>query len=75
LKTGGDRSLNSAGPNAWNLHPQSLWAGALACTDATHGTASALLRYDLLTTLMATHLIHLLFRLILLRKSGLTPCP
>ena len=48
LKTVGDRSFCSAGPRAWNSLPPSLRAGALACTDATPGTVSALLRCYLL---------------------------
>jgi len=51
LKTVGDRSFCASGPRAWNSLPPSLSAGALACTDATPGTVSALLR----CYLMATH--------------------
>jgi len=50
LKTVGDRSFCSSGPRAWNSVPPSLRAGALACTDATPGTVSALLRCYLLAT-------------------------
>jgi hypothetical protein len=50
LKTVGDRSLCSVGPRMWNALPHSLRAGALACTDATTGTFSALLRSHLLAT-------------------------
>ncbi len=50
LKTVGDRSFCSAGPRAWNSLPPSLRTGALACTDATPGTVSALLRCYLLAT-------------------------
>jgi len=50
LKTVGDRSFCSSGPRAWNSLPPSLRAGTLACTDATPGTVSNLLRCYLLAT-------------------------
>ena len=50
LKTVGDRSFCSVGPRMWNSLPHSLRAGTLACTDATPGTVSALLRCYLLAT-------------------------
>jgi hypothetical protein len=50
LKTVGDRSFCSAGPRAWNSLPPFRRAGTLACTDATPGTVSALLRCYLLAT-------------------------
>ena len=50
LKTVGDRSFCASGPRAWNSLPPSLRAGALACTDATPGTVSNLLRCYLLAT-------------------------
>jgi len=50
LKTVGDRSFCASGPRAWDSLPPSLRAGALACTDATPGTVSALLRCCLLAT-------------------------
>jgi len=50
LKTVVDRSFCSSGPRAWNSLPPSLRASALACTDATSGTTSTLLRCYLLAT-------------------------
>jgi hypothetical protein len=50
LKTVGDRSFCSVGPRLWNSLPHSLRAGALACSDATPGTVTALLRLHLLAT-------------------------
>jgi len=46
----GDRSFCSSVPRAWNFLPPSLRAGALACTNATPGTVSHLLRCYLLAT-------------------------
>jgi len=48
LKTVGDRSRCASGPRSLNSLPPSLRAGALACTDATPGTVSNLLRCYLL---------------------------
>jgi len=50
LTTVGDRSFCSVGPRLWNLLPHSLRAGALACSDATPGNVTALLRLHLLAT-------------------------
>jgi len=50
LKTVGDRSFCPVGPRLWNSLPHSLRAGALACSDATHGSVTALLRLHLLAT-------------------------
>jgi len=44
LMTVDDRSFSSTGPRAIHLLPQSLRADALACSDATPGTVSVLLR-------------------------------
>jgi len=50
LKTVGDQFFCAAGSRAWNSFPPSLRAGALACTDATPGTVSVLVRCHLLAT-------------------------
>ena len=50
LKTVGDRSFSSVGPRLWNSLPHSLRSGALACSDATPGTVTTLLRLHLLAT-------------------------
>jgi len=50
LKTVGDRSFCSVGPRLWNSLPHSLRAGAIACSDASPGTITALLRLLLLAT-------------------------
>jgi len=50
LKTVGDQSFCSVGPRLWNSLPHSLRAGALASSDATPGTVTALLRVHLLAT-------------------------
>jgi len=50
LKTVGDRSSCASEPGAWNSLPHSHRVGALACTDATPDTVSALLRRCLLAT-------------------------
>jgi len=43
-------SFCSVGPRLWASLPHSLRAGALACSDATPGTVTALLRLHLLAT-------------------------
>ena len=50
LKTVGDRSFSSVGLRLWNSLPHSLRSCALACSDATPGTVTALLRLHLLAT-------------------------
>jgi len=50
LKTVGDQSFCSVEPRLWNSLSHSLRAGALACSDATPGTVTALLRLHFLAT-------------------------
>jgi len=48
LKSVCDRSFCSVWPKLWNSLPHSRRAGALACSDVTSGTVTALLRLHLL---------------------------
>jgi len=74
LKTVSDRSCNSAGPRAWNSLPPSLWADALACSNATLGNVSALLcRYSWPVTLATTHLTRLLVRPVVRKLADSVP--
>jgi len=50
LKAIGNRSLSSLKPRIRNSLPYSLRAGAIACSDATPGNVTALLRLHLLAT-------------------------